>query len=110
MDDETGEAADGAGAIRLDDRLLASLAREVEAGDPIDWGGLDLDRDAAFALIASQIAEMFRAHERDGRSRDEQLLIALAACVKLSVETFVLHQRLMRPGGPPRPLSADRSG
>ena len=48
--------------MRLDDRLLAELAREVEESDPIAWGSLDLDRDAAFRLMASQIAEQFRDH------------------------------------------------
>ena len=81
--------------LRLDDRLLARLAREVEGGDPIAWGSLDLDRDAAFRLMASQIAEQFRGLEAAGVARDEQLVIALAASVKLAVENFVLHQRLM---------------
>lgn len=90
-----GESPRGSSGVVLDDRLLASLAREVEESDPIAWGALDLDRDAAYRLMASQIAEMFRDHEKAGRERDEQLLLALASCVKLAVENFVLHQRLM---------------
>lgn len=89
------ESRTGTSGIVLNDRLLASLAREVEELDPIAWGSLDLDRDAAYRLMASQIAEMFRGHERAGLGRDEQLLIALASSVKLAVENFVLHQRLM---------------
>jgi hypothetical protein len=80
--------------------MLAALAREVAARDPIDWGDLPLDRDAAYGLMASQIAEIFRGHEAAGTGRDAQLLIALASIVKLSVENFVLHQRLLRSGGP----------
>jgi hypothetical protein len=83
-------------ALALDHRMLAALAREVEDGDPIAWGGLALDRDAAYELLASQIAEMFRGYEARGVSRDRQLVIALATLVKLTVENFVLHQRLMR--------------
>ena len=90
-----GGSPRGACGIVLDDRLLASFAREVEQLDPIAWGALDLDRDAAYRLMASQIAEMFRDHEKAGRGRDEQLLLALASCVKLAVENFVLHRRLM---------------
>jgi len=90
-----GESPRGSFGIVLDDRLLASLAREVEELDPIAWGALDLDRDAAYRLMASQIAEMFRDHEKAGLGRDEQLLLALASSVKLAVENFVLHQRLM---------------
>lgn len=81
--------------MRIDDRTLAALAREVEETDPIAWGGLDLDRDAAYRLMASQIAEIFRKYEQTGVGRDEQLLIALSSAVKLSVENFVLHQRLI---------------
>jgi hypothetical protein len=83
------------GGLRIDDRMLASLAREVEETDPIAWGTLTLDRDAAYRLMASQIAETFRGYEEQGVGRDEQLLIALSSAVKLSVENFVLHQRLM---------------
>ena len=79
----------------LDHRTLAALAREVEEGDPIAWGGVRLDRDTAYDLIASQIAEMFAGYETRGVERDRQLLIALATVVKLTVENFVLHQRLM---------------
>ena len=82
----------------LDHRTLAALAREVEEGDPIAWGDVALDRDTAYDLIASQIAEMFAGYEARGVDRDRQLLIALATTVKLTVENFVLHQRLMRGG------------
>jgi hypothetical protein len=80
----------------LDHRTLAALAREVEDGDPIAWTGQGLDRDTVYDLIASQIAEMFAGYESRGVSRDRQLLIALATVVKLTVENFVLHQRLLR--------------
>ena len=82
----------------LDHRTLAALAREVEEGDPIAWGGVALDRDTVYELIASQIAEIFAGYELGGVARDRQLLVALATVVKLTVENFVLHQRLMREG------------
>jgi hypothetical protein len=90
------------GGLRLDHRMLAALAREVEQGDPIAWGGVELDRETAYELIASQIAEMFRGYETSGIARDRQLVIALATVVKLTVENFVLHQRLMRETARPR--------
>ena len=83
----------------LDHRTLAALAREVEAGDPIAWGGIALDRETAYDLIASQIAEMFRGYETAQVSRERQMVIALATVVKLTVENFVLHQRLMSGSG-----------
>jgi hypothetical protein len=88
--------------LTLDHRLLARLAREVEQGDPIAWDGLGLDPDAVYELIASQIAEMVRGYEARGIPRDRQMLILLATVVKLTVENFVLHQRLLR--------GADRRG
>ena len=57
-----------------------------------------LDRDTVYDLIASQIAEIFAGYETGGVARDRQLLVALATVVKLTVENFVLHQRLMREG------------
>jgi hypothetical protein len=86
--------------LTLDHRMLAALAQQVEAGDPIAWGGVELDRGTAYDLIASQIAEMFRDYETGGVSRDRQMVIALAAVVKLTVENFVLHQRLLRAARP----------
>ena len=82
--------------LTLDHRLLARLAREVEEGDPIAWDGLGLDRDTVYDMIASQIAEMVKGYEARGLSRDRQSLILLATVVKLTVENFVLHQRLLR--------------
>lgn len=86
----------------LDHHTLAALAREVEEADPIAWGALALDRETVYDLIASQIAEMFQGYERDGVPRDRQMLIALATVVKLTVENFVLHQRLIHASGDPQ--------
>jgi hypothetical protein len=80
----------------LDHRILAALARDVEDGDPIAWSDTGVDRDAVYDLIASQIAETFAGYEKGGVARDRQLPVALATVVKLTVENFVLHQRLMR--------------
>lgn len=82
--------------LTLDHRMLAALAREVEEGDPIAWGETSLDRDAVYEVIASQIAETFASYEGRGIGRDRQMVIALATVVKLTVENFVLHQRLLR--------------
>jgi hypothetical protein len=90
----------------VDHHTLAALAREVEEADPIAWGSLALDRETAYDLIASQIAEMFGGYERNGVPRDRQLLIALATVVKLTVENFVLHQHLIRARGDEDPPGA----
>jgi hypothetical protein len=82
--------------LTVDHHMLATLARQVEEGDPIAWGEVGLDREMVYDLIASQIAEMFRGYEARGVPRDRQMVIALAAIVKLTVENYVLHQRVMK--------------
>ncbi|PZQ49271.1 MAG: hypothetical protein DI556_12020 [Rhodovulum sulfidophilum] len=79
--------------------LLARLAREAEGDDPIDWGDLPLDHGAAYELMASQIADMFRGYQRQGLREEEQLLLALGTIVKLATESFVLNQRLLAKRG-----------
>ena len=76
--------------------------RESSPTDP----GFTLDHRtlAAYEMIASQIAEMFRGYETGGVARERQMVIALAVVVKLTVENFILHQRLIHerqtpPGG-----------
>lgn len=82
----------------LDHRQLAEFGKQAETADPIDWSGVNIDRDAAYELMASQIAEMFRSYEEKGLSRDAQMAISLGTIVRLSVENFVLNQRLMLRG------------
>jgi hypothetical protein len=84
----------GSGLI-VDHRLIARLAREVEEGDPIDWDGLALDREAVYDMIASQVAEMIRGYGERGVGHERQTLILLATVVKLTVENFVLHRRVL---------------
>ena len=85
-----------AAGFAIDHQTLAALAREVEEADPIAWGSVALDRDTVYELIASQIAEMFARYAAQGVPAERQMVIALATVVKLTVENFVLHQRLMR--------------
>jgi len=80
----------------FDSRMLAAFAQEVEEADPVAWGALPLDRGMAYDIVASQIAERFRGYEDKGVGRDQQLVIALATLVKLSVVDVVLHQRVIQ--------------
>jgi hypothetical protein len=96
MDEEKPPAIPA--GLTLDHRMLAALARQVEEGDPIAWSDAGLDRDAVYDLIASQIAETFASYEHRGIARDRQLVVALATVVKLTVENFVLHRRLLGGG------------
>jgi hypothetical protein len=82
--------------VTPDHRTLAALAREVAAGDPIAWGETALDRETVYELIASEITEIFTRYDAQAVPQERQMVIALATVVKLTVENFVLHQRLMR--------------
>jgi len=68
---------------------LVSLAKEVELGDPIDWGMLNIGEDEAYALMASHLLELFSQVPKD-----EQFTVALASLTKLLVENFVLNLKL----------------
>jgi len=63
---------------------LVEIAKEVEIGDPFDWGNVQIDEDSAYRLIALSIMEMDMSKE-----------IMMASIVKLCVENLVLNTRLL---------------
>jgi len=65
--------------------MLVELAKEVESEDPIDWGMLAVDEDAAYRLIASQVIELYNTNDQ---------ITMLASITKLIVENFVLNLKL----------------
>ena len=67
---------------------LIELAKEAETVDPIDWSKLNINEDAAYQIIASQIIDEF------GEFSEEQYLTLLACLVKLTVENFTLHLKI----------------
>lgn len=68
---------------------LAELAKEVEIGDPIDWGMLNISEDEAYGLMANHVLELFR-----DTPHEQRLTIALASLTKMLVENFVLNLKL----------------
>lgn len=70
--------------------IIAILAKEVEGGDPIDWGMLQVDEDTTYDLIASQVVEKFGS--------DIDRLTMLSTITKLVVENFVLNLTLLQRG------------
>jgi hypothetical protein len=64
------------------------LAQEVEVGDPIDWGVLNIDEESAYRLMAMSVVEKFDTQDQDERS------IMIATIVKLVVENFTLNLKL----------------
>jgi hypothetical protein len=73
----------------LEVQELASLAKEVELGDPIDWGMLSISEDQAYYLMANNVLEMFK-----DTPHDQRLTVALASLTKMLVENFVLNLKL----------------
>lgn len=68
---------------------IVMLAQEVEVGDPIDWGVLNIDEESAFKLIAMSVVE--NIHNQD-HINDKDIMIA--TIVKLVVENFTLNLKL----------------
>jgi hypothetical protein len=68
---------------------LVELAKEVELGDPIDWGMLSIGEDEAYILMASHLLELF-----DQVPDDQQFIVAIASMTKLLVENFTLNLKL----------------
>lgn len=67
---------------------IVMLAQEVEVGDPIDWGVLNIDEESAYRLLAMSVVEKFDVQDQDERS------IMIATIVKLVVENFTLNLKL----------------
>lgn len=65
---------------------LASIARELETNNPIDWDQLAISEEAAYLMMASQVMTLF-----SGQSNE----VLLATITKLIVENFVLNLKLL---------------
>lgn len=74
--------------------LLAMLAQEMAEEDPVRWDGLHVDPALVYDVMSSQVANLFAGYEKKGLSAEAQLRIALAALVKINVETFALALRV----------------
>jgi len=68
---------------------IVMLAQEVEVGDPIDWGVLNIDEESAYRLIAMSVIENIHSQEN---IKDKDVMIA--TIVKLVVENFTLNLKL----------------
>lgn len=68
-------------------KTIVELAKEIESEDPIDWSNLNVDKDLAYNIIASQVIELMK------QSDD---MIKTTTIVKLIVENFVLNLKLQR--------------
>ena len=65
--------------------IIVDLAKEVEVGDPIDWGMVEIDEDEAYRLMAMNVLEI----------EDDKLIIA-CLLTKLLVENMVLNAKILK--------------
>lgn len=66
-------------------KLLATLAKEAEIGDPFDWADVAIDEDTAYNVMAAHVLEM-----------DQDPVILGATITKLLVENMILNARLLK--------------
>lgn len=78
---------------------LATLMREVELEDPIDFADLPFPEDDLRALVANHLCEM--AASMESFSTEDRLMTLLAVAAKLVLENLVLHVQLLRRHGLP---------
>jgi hypothetical protein len=74
--------------MQFDLEQIVQLAQLVEHDDPIDWTGIDMDREAAYRLVAHQLYEMQTVWTENRET------ILMASLVKVIVENFILNLRL----------------
>ena len=68
---------------------LIDIAEQIELGDPIDWGMLNISDREAYELLAPSVLENYLMTDADSRD-----MMLLATVLKLVVENFVLNMKL----------------
>lgn len=69
---------------------IVELAKEAEKENPLLWEHLNLDQDAAYEVIASEVVEMLNDIEND----TEKYLTLLVALVLSQMENYVLNVKI----------------
>lgn len=69
---------------------IIELAKVASEEDIIDWGGLPLDTDKAYQILASQVLEMY---DRAGLSEDREAVL-LATILHLIAQNFALNLKV----------------
>lgn len=79
--------------MKVNVKEILVLMHEVEAADPIDWGMLAIDENAAMELIANNIVDQYNTQWQH-LTDEQQILSLLATMGKLIVENFALNIKL----------------
>lgn len=69
---------------------VVELAKEAEKENPLLWEHLNLDQDAAYRVIASEIFDMLNGIE----DWDERYLTLVVAMVLSQMENYVLNVKI----------------
>lgn len=78
---------------------MLELLREVEAGDPIDFGDLPVDEDALRRLVMTYMLEQDANLEDSLPGLHQRVVIHLLTAAKLVLENMVLHIQLLKANG-----------
>ena len=83
------------------DRLTAllTLMRDVESGDPLDFGNLSIDEEEARSLVALSMLKMQAELDTLEISPSERELVLMAAAAHLVLENFLIHVRHLQASG-----------
>jgi hypothetical protein len=83
------------------DRLTAllTLMRDVESGDPLDFGQLSIDEEEARSLVALSMLKMQAELDTLAISPPERELVLMAAAAHLVLENFLIHVRHLQASG-----------
>lgn len=68
---------------------LMALALDMEEESPIDWNELNMTRAEAYLMMSQQVLDLFQNMEKE---------VLMATVVKLTVENFALHLKVLRDG------------
>jgi hypothetical protein len=68
---------------------LMALALDMEEESPIEWNELNLTRSEAYLMMSHRVLDLFQDMEKEA---------LMATVVKLTVENFALHLKVLRDG------------
>lgn len=69
---------------------IVELAKEAEKENPLMWEHLNLNQDAAYQVIASEVIDMLNGIENE----NERYLTLLVAMVLSQMENYVLNVKI----------------
>ena len=75
------------------EQAIIILAKEVEKSNPIDWMGMDTEREVIYAFLASKFGEYIRSESFQKFSEEEQKYVLMASCLNLMLQVFINEKK-----------------